>query len=243
MHHPGSALPATSADPEFELDLEAFDLVVFDCDGVIVDSEMLAAECLAELLTSSGRRTALGDVFERYLGRSMAVVAADFREAVGRPLPATFPAELAEALRRRFEAGLAPIAGIAEVLETLRRPFCLASSSGPERIALSLRLTGLDRHFEGRIFEASMVRQGKPAPDLFLLAAERMGADPVRTLVIEDSVSGVRAGKAAGMTVWGFTGGSHHAHMDGAALLAQAGADLVFRDMSRLKRNGTTPRR
>lgn len=224
----------------FDLKTE-FDLVVFDCDGVIVDSEMLAAECLASLLTTSGRATDLKDVFDRYLGRSMAVVAADYVEALGRPLPDSFAGEMAAALKVRFEAGLRPIEGIADVLEGLRIPFCLASSSGADRIELSLRLTGLSRHFEGRIFNAAMVKHGKPAPDLFLLAAAEMGADPNRTLVIEDSVSGVQAGKAAGMTVWGFTGGSHHAHLEGERLLRQAGADLVFRDMSRLTGAGTRP--
>jgi HAD superfamily hydrolase (TIGR01509 family) len=226
-------VPASRDDEPIEDVVASFDLVIFDCDGVLVDSEMLAADCLARLLTAHGRETDLQDVFARYLGRSMSAVASDYHQALGRPLPENFGADMAVELRRRFENDLKPISGIAAVLDRLAVPYCLASSSGPERIALSLRITGLDRYFAGRIFDASMVPHGKPAPDLFLHAAARMGAAPAGTLVIEDSGNGVRAGKAAGMTVWGFTGGSHHAFMDGEAELAAAGADRVFRDMSR----------
>jgi beta-phosphoglucomutase-like phosphatase (HAD superfamily) len=101
-----------------------------------------------------------------------------------------------------------------------------------DRVSFSLSLTGLAPHFDGRLYTSQMVERGKPAPDLFLYAAEKMQADPRRTLVIEDSVSGVTAGKAAGMTVWGFVGGSHYRQRDGKAMLAQAGADRVFARMA-----------
>jgi beta-phosphoglucomutase-like phosphatase (HAD superfamily) len=114
----------------------------------------------------------------------------------------------------------------------LQIPHCVASSSDIERVSLSLSLTGLAPHFETRLYTSQMVKHGKPAPDLFLHAAERMRADPRRTLVIEDSVSGVTAGKAAGMTVWGFVGGSHYRSRDGRAILLEAGADRVFERMA-----------
>jgi HAD superfamily hydrolase (TIGR01509 family) len=118
------------------------------------------------------------------------------------------------------------------VLEDLQIPHCVASSSDVDRVSFSLSLTGLAPHFDARLYTSQMVERGKPAPDLFLFAAEKMQADPQRTLVIEDSVSGVTAGKAAGMTVWGFVGGSHYRQRDGNAMLAQAGADRVFGRMA-----------
>jgi HAD superfamily hydrolase (TIGR01509 family) len=118
------------------------------------------------------------------------------------------------------------------VLADLQIPHCVASSSDVDRVSLSLALTGLAPHFDARLYTSQMVERGKPAPDLFLYAAEKMQADPRRTLVIEDSVSGVTAGKAAGMTVWGFVGGSHYRQRDGKAMLAQAGADRVFARMA-----------
>ena len=118
------------------------------------------------------------------------------------------------------------------VLEGLRIPHCVASSSDVDRVSFSLALTGLAPHFDTRLYTSQMVPRGKPAPDLFLYAAERMQVDPRRSLVIEDSVSGVKAGKAAGMTVWGFVGGSHYQSRDGKAILGEAGADRVFGRMA-----------
>jgi beta-phosphoglucomutase-like phosphatase (HAD superfamily) len=117
-------------------------------------------------------------------------------------------------------------------LRGLDAPFCVASSSDLERVEFSLALTGLAEFFAGKMFSAEMVRRGKPAPDLFLHATARMRADPRKALVVEDSVSGIEAAKAAGMTVWGFVGGSHYARRDGAALLKAAGADRVFDRMA-----------
>jgi HAD superfamily hydrolase (TIGR01509 family) len=124
------------------------------------------------------------------------------------------------------------------VLEGLQIPHCVASSSDADRVSFSLALTGLAPHFDNRLYTAQMVERGKPAPDLFLYAAEKMRTDPRRTLVIEDSVSGVAAGKAAGMTVWGFVGGSHYRSRDGEAILSQAGADRVFGRMADFWTNG-----
>jgi HAD superfamily hydrolase (TIGR01509 family) len=212
--------------------LAGFDLVIFDCDGVLVDSETIACQCLSELLTERGLKTSAADVFERYLGASLRTVAAEFVHATGRPLPKGFRTELWTRLASSLSVSLRQTPGIDSVLRALTTPFCLVSSSDPARINLSLKITGLTPFFAGRIFDSSMVAQGKPAPDLFLLAARKMRAAPSRTLVIEDSVNGVRGAKAAGMTVWGFLGGSHHLHLNGVTQLTDAGADRLFRSMT-----------
>lgn len=210
---------------------EPFDLIIFDCDGVLVDSELLAAECLAQLLTRHGMTTATDDVFGRFMGSSFGAVEQAFRRAMGRALPQGFEAEFMADLTRSISASLKPIKGVESVLAGLTIPFCVASSSPPQRITHSLAVTGLDR-YAMRIFYASMVARGKPEPDLFLHAAENMGAAPGRVLVLEDAVVGVAAAKAAGMTAWGFIGGSHYARRDGARLLGDAGADRILSDMA-----------
>jgi HAD superfamily hydrolase (TIGR01509 family) len=211
------------------------DLVIFDCDGVLVDSEVLSCTCLAEMLTAHGIAMSLDDVVERFLGRSFAAVPAYYRERTGRPLPESFARELRTLQRARFTAALLPMPHVAGVLASLDRPYCLASSSDGERIGISLAVTRLGHFFEGRIFSATMVERPKPAPDLFLLAAERMGVSPAATLVVEDSINGVLAGKAAGMTVWGFTGGSHYAGRDMTPALKAVGADRVFHSLAEFR--------
>jgi HAD superfamily hydrolase (TIGR01509 family) len=212
--------------------LPGFDLVIFDCDGVVVDSEVIACQCLSDLLTYSGLKTSAGDTFERYLGVSLATVGAEFLQATGRPLPESFRADLWNRLASSLSSSLKQIPGIHAVLDVLTTPFCLVSSSDRARIDISLKITALAPFFAGRIYDASMVAQSKPAPDLFLHAANQMRAVPSRTLVVEDSANGVRGAKAAGMTVWGFLGGSHWVHLDGATQLTEAGADRVFRSMA-----------
>ena len=203
------------------------DLVIFDCDGVLVDSEMLSCRCLTEVLATYGISLGLDQALDLFLGRSISAVFEHYR-ALGRTIPEQFSAELGAGVRTALVAALRPIEGVDSVLKDLQVPHCVASSSDIERVSLSLSLTGLAPHFETRLYTSQMVKRGKPAPDLFLHAAERMRADPRRTLVIEDSVSGVMAGKAAGMTVWGFVGGSHYRARDGKAILLEAGADRVF---------------
>ncbi len=209
-----------------------FDLIVFDCDGVLVDSEMLSCKCLSDLLRQYGYEVDLHGVFDQFLGRSFPVVEERYRVALGRPLEASFREAFRSALRERFTRDLRPIRRVSDVLEGLRTPFCVASSSDRDRLAFSLQLTNLSPFFGESVFSSDQVARGKPAPDLFLHAAERMGFDPSATLVVEDSIHGVRAGKAAGMVVWGFVGGSHHAERDGAEALLEAGADRIFRDMA-----------
>jgi HAD superfamily hydrolase (TIGR01509 family) len=207
------------------------DLIIFDCDGVLIDSEVLSCRCLSQVLARYGIHLGLDQALDLFLGRSTTAVV-DHYQALGRPIPEQFLTELRARVRAAFLAALCPIEGVSSVLQGLQIPHCVASSSDFDRVSFSLSLTGLAPHFDSRLYTAQMVERGKPAPDLFLYAAERMQADPRRTLVIEDSVSGVTAGKAAGMTVWGFVGGSHYQSRDGKAMLHQAGADRVFGRMA-----------
>jgi HAD superfamily hydrolase (TIGR01509 family) len=206
-------------------------LIIFDCDGVLVDSELLSCRCLCEALAGCGIDVGLEETLDLFLGRSLDAVLEHY-QGLGRSIPRQFPAELMVKVQETFRSALCPIDGIGSVLEGLKIPHCVASSSPLDRVSLSLSLTGLAGHFGDRLYTAQMVDRGKPAPDLFLYAARRMQADPSRTLVIEDSVSGVRAAKAAGMTVWGFVGGSHYRSRDGRASLRDAGADRVFARMA-----------
>jgi HAD superfamily hydrolase (TIGR01509 family) len=207
------------------------ELVIFDCDGVLVDSEVLSCQCLSEVLGHCGIELSTEDAIELFLGRSSAAVLHHYR-ADRRLVPETFLAELKARLLQRFRRALQPIPGVAALVSSLKTPFCVASSSDLERVSLSLALTGLAPHFGDRLYTAQMVVRGKPAPDLFLYAAAQMHAAPIRTLVVEDSVSGVIAAKAAGMTVWGFVGGSHYRSRDGRSTLCDAGADRVFDRMA-----------
>lgn len=207
------------------------DLIIFDCDGVLVDSEVLSCRCLSEVLAGHGIDLGLDQALDLFLGRSVTAVL-DHYQASGRLNPERFLTELRAEVRAAFLAALCPIEGVNSVLEGLQIPHCVASSSDVDRVSFSLSLTGLAPHFDARLYTSQMVERGKPAPDLFLYAADRMRADPRRTLVVEDSVSGVMAGKAAGMTVWGFVGGSHYQSRDGKAILSQAGADRVFGRMA-----------
>jgi len=207
------------------------DLIIFDCDGVLVDSELLSCRCLSRVLAGYGIDLGLDQALDLFLGRSLSAVREHY-EALGRSIPSRFAAELRAEIRAAFAASLCPVDGVSTVLEALEIPHCVASSSDVDRVSFSLGLTGLAPYFNHRLYTSQMVERGKPAPDLFLHAAESMGADPRRTLVIEDSVSGVAAGKAAGMTVWGFVGGSHYQSRDGKAMLCAAGADRVFGRMA-----------
>jgi HAD superfamily hydrolase (TIGR01509 family) len=207
------------------------DLIIFDCDGVLVDSELLSCQCLSEVLAEFGFELGVEQALELFLGRSTAAIGQYYRER-GEILPDDFLPRLKSRVLATFAGALQPIPGVDAVLSELKAQHCVASSSDIDRVSLSLNVTGLASHFDSRLYTAQMVKHGKPAPDLFLYAAEKMQADPSRALVIEDSVSGVLAAKAAGMTVWGFVGGSHYHGRDGRAILTAAGADRVFARMS-----------
>ncbi len=206
-------------------------LVVFDCDGTLVDSEPIASAVNAELLAARGVPLDAGEVLALFTGLSVRSTKALVAQLFGVQLDSAFDAEKARRLDTAFAAGLRPVPGMPELVGDLvaaGRPICVASSSTPERIETSLAITGLDRWFPPALrFSSVMVEAGKPAPDLFLLAAERLGADPGTCVVVEDSVHGVEAGVAAGMTVIGLTAGSHADSTLAARLLAAGASDLA----------------
>ncbi len=216
---------------ELTIPMADFDLIIFDCDGVLIDSEVLACTCLHQQLARHGIAMDVAAVMQRFLGRSIDEVSRHYQATLQRTMPDSFVHELRQHMRAAFEENLLAIPDVENLLQRLPGAYCLASSSDLDRVNFSLNLAGLSPYFEERVFTAGLVTHAKPAPDLFLLAADRMKAAPQRSLVIEDSISGVEAGKAAGMTVWGFVGGSHYAGRDGDALLRAAGADRVFQRM------------
>lgn len=185
------------------------DLIIFDCDGVLIDSEVISARMLIAELAKLGVKVDLPYVSRHFLGRSYPTVMATIRKDFGLDLPDDFEDAYRARLLMAFERELAVMPYVTEVIDRLQRPFCVATSSSPRRAELSLRLAGLADRVGARLFTSSMVARGKPAPDLFLHVASAMAVDPARCLVIEDSLTGVRAGLAAGMQVWRFTGGSH----------------------------------
>ncbi len=209
--------------------MTSFSLVIFDCDGVLVDSESIAARTLSRLLTRLGWAITAPEVTERFKGKSLADTVRLVEEHLGPSLPATWLYDLAMFTALDFAKDLRPIPGVRELLLNLQsqsRPFCLASQSTPERIELSLRLADLFSFFPNRFFSATQVERGKPFPDLYLLAAQVMKTRPADCLVIEDSPTGVVAGVNAGMTVWGYAGPGG----GNAEALAAAGAK-VFTSM------------
>jgi HAD superfamily hydrolase (TIGR01509 family) len=207
------------------------DLVIFDCDGVLVDSEIISFRVEAAALSAAGIAVTTEDLLKRFVGTSSASMYAVLAREHQLTLPADFEARTTERALACFDAELQPVEGIADLLAGLSALRCVASSSAPDRIRHSLRLAGILQHFEPHIFSAKQVTHGKPAPDLFLFAAERMGVAPKHCLVIEDSVAGVTAARAAGMSVLGFTGASHCLPGHGEKLGA-AGAQVVFGSMA-----------
>jgi len=186
-------------------------LVIFDCDGVLIDSEIISATALVEELARHGIAIEMSHVLEHFIGHPYPVVAGKIAAIVGAPLPASFESAYRTGLARRFEAELRPMPGILDVLDQLAVPYCAATSSGAERAHHSLRAAGLAERLGERVYTVSMVARPKPAPDLFLHAAAAMGVEPRHCLVIEDSNLGIAAAQAAGMQAWQFTGGSHYA--------------------------------
>lgn len=185
-----------------------FELVIFDCDGVLVDSEPLAAEAMKRVYARRGMVLEPENIAAG-VGMKQADILSLIGNATGHYLPDEALSELWPETRLVFGERLQPTPGVVDFLTRLDLPACVASSSTMERIAFSLSVTGLDRFFGEALFSSTMVARGKPAPDLFLHAAASMGADPSRCLVIEDSPYGVEGAKAAGMHVFGFAGGGH----------------------------------
>ncbi|WP_414689836.1 HAD family hydrolase [Nocardioides sp.] len=201
------------------------DLVIFDCDGVLVDSERLTTKVEARVLTELGWPMEQAEVVRRWMGRTSQAQLAEVSARLGSEAAARFDARTTDELHAAFETELEAIAGIPALLDHLDAhgiATCVASSGTHHRMSVTLRVTGLRERFEGRIYSGTEVVHGKPAPDLFLHAAAGMGVDPHRCVVVEDSVFGVQAGVAAGMRVYGFAGG-----LTPAAALADAGAEVV----------------
>jgi HAD superfamily hydrolase (TIGR01509 family) len=212
--------------------LEDVMLLIFDCDGVLVDSEPLSCRIDAETLTECGVPYTAEEVARDFTGVSVKDQITRIESERGIRLPDDFTERLNRTLFQRFETDLKPIEGVRDAILSFPFPRCVASSSIPERIALSLRVTGLLDLFDN-VFSSTQVARGKPAPDLFLHAASRMNTLPEECLVIEDSIAGVQAARAAGMRVIGFVGGSH-CGPGHAEKLRQAGAPVIIERMSDL---------
>ena len=208
-------------------------LLIFDCDGVLVDSEVIAQDTLRELMAVLGRPMAIDETIREFAGKSLADTIATAERLLGRPIPADVGHEFGERLLDRFRRHLKPIPGVRDAILALPYRRCVASSSSPERLHLSLAVTGLAPLFGEGVFSAVQVTNGKPAPDLYLLAARTLGETPEGCIVIEDTTLGVMAGRAAGMRVIGFCGAAH-ATPDLAEQLRHAGAALVLRSMHAL---------
>ncbi|TKW79397.1 MAG: HAD family hydrolase [Bradyrhizobium icense] len=209
------------------------DLVIFDCDGVLVDSEVISCRAHAATLTRHGYPITEEQVLHRFLGVSEREAREAIERETGRKLPDDFEEQIKVATLKFYAGDLKAIAGVADAIAAIDMPKCVASSGVPEKIRHGLECAGLYELLSPHIFSAVQVRRGKPAPDLFLYAAKEMGAAPERCLVIEDSIPGVTGAVAAGMTVLGFHGGSHCLPGHGEKL-RDAGAALLFDDMRQL---------
>ncbi|MBD3844352.1 HAD family hydrolase [Bosea sp. SSUT16] len=214
--------------------ISPFDLVILDCDGVLVDSEVISCRTLVDILSPFDPSYDLETVMRRYLGRPSYAVIQDYERMTGRPASVDFMRNWRAQLFAAFSSELQPVEGVRSAVEAFGSDYCVASSSDAERIEICLRKTDIWDLFEGRIFSTTRVRHGKPAPDLFLLAASERGVAPERCLVIEDSVSGVMAAKSAGMTAYGLAAGSHFAILDQRQALLAAGADRLFESWQEL---------
>ena len=203
-------------------------LVIFDCDGVLVESEHISVRTDAAVLAELGWPLSEDEIVERFVGRTHEYMVGEIEAQLGRPLAHDWEDRFAHLYRDAFEAELAPVDGVVEALDRITIPVCVASSGGHERLRYTLGLTGLYNRFEGRVFSASEVANGKPAPDLFLYAAERMGVEPASCAVVEDSRYGVEAARAAGMRAFGYGGGMTPAHR------LEGPSTVVFADMREL---------
>jgi HAD superfamily hydrolase (TIGR01509 family) len=210
--------------------------IIFDFDGVLADSEVLSNSVIADVVGELGVPTSLDDAYRTYMGKRLNDVIETIERVTGRKLPEDF----ADAYQRRtfdaFRAHLKPVGGAREFLAEWREvPNCIASSSSPERLALSLEVLDMAAFFEGRVFSASNVARGKPHPDIFLYAAKQLGIAPADCIVIEDSVGGVTAARAAGSTAIGFTAASH-IQPGHDTRLRDAGADHIATSFAELDR-------
>jgi len=206
-------------------------LIIFDCDGVLVDSELIASQMLSEHLSSMGIHMTATHCRNRFTGKSIQSVVEWVATHHSHALPSDFEETLKVRDRAAFVEHLKPIKGIHEVLKKITAATCVASSGSLDKIKLSLGICELENYFSGRLFSASQVSNGKPAPDLFLHAAKAINTKTADCIVIEDSVAGVTAAKKAGMVCFGFYGGSHALTDTYRNNLLSAGADQAFERM------------
>nr|ACN18077.1 putative phosphatase YieH [uncultured bacterium BLR5] len=206
--------------------MSQLDLVIFDCDGVLVDSELLTNTVFRDMLIDLGATVSLEDMFERFVGHSMAHCLELTRDLLGRDPPDDFVTDYRNRCLQVLKDHLQPVPGIKLALSQIELPMCVASSGDHDKMRTTLGLTGLLDHFEDRLFSVTQVARGKPAPDVFLFAASSMGLSPERAAVVEDTPVGVVAGIAAGMKVFGYAGRTPRQR------LLSAGASVVFDDMS-----------
>ena len=207
-----------------------FELVIFDCDGVLVDSERIAVRVEAEFLAELGWPLSQAEIVERFMGRTTEYMDEAIEAQLGSRLPGDWSDQFQRRYREAFAAELVPVDGVLDALDQIAVPTCVASSGSHDKLRFTLGHTGLYERFEGRIFSGYEVANGKPAPDLFLHAAARMGAGPARCAVVEDSLYGVLAARAAGMRVFGYAGGLTPADR------LEGEATVVFEDMRELPR-------
>jgi HAD superfamily hydrolase (TIGR01509 family) len=206
------------------------ELIIFDCDGVLVNSEPISIRVDAAVLAEVGLHLSEQEIIDRYVGRSPSVMRDAIEAHLGHPLSDDWAAHSRPRYAEAFERELEPIDGIVDALDAISAPTCVASSSEPDELVFKLKLTGLYDRFAGRIFSAVEVPNGKPAPDLFLHAAQQMGIDPGACAVVEDSQYGVQAARAAGMAAFGYTGSVTPARM------LEGPGTTVFDDMRQLPR-------
>ena len=209
-------------------------LLIFDCDGVLVDSEPVSNRVLAETMRDLGLDLTEAECYRLFLGRSFASLKTTLQETFARSLSDAQELAMRERLNELYKLELQPIEGIIAALGQIDIPHCVASSSQPERIRFSLELTGLSGYFGKDVYSATMVKRGKPAPDLFLHAAREMGHAPQDCLVIEDSPAGIEAAHSAGMRAFAFVGGSHAAAAGLAASVATRQPQCIFERMDEL---------
>lgn len=215
--------------------MDGFDLIIFDCDGVLVDSEIIAAEVESRLLTEAGYPIGVEEMGERFSGMTWRNILLTIEREAAIPLSASLLDKSEKLLDARLAAEVQVIDGVKAMLSRLRRPYCICSNSGSHRLDLMLTKVGLREIFTPYIFSAKDLGPDrvKPKPDIFLHAAKQFDADPARTLVVEDSVHGITGARAAGMRVVGFTGASH-TYPSHADRLTEAGAETVISRMSEL---------
>lgn len=207
--------------------MASIDLVIFDCDGVLVDSELITNTVFANMLNEFGISVTLEDMFEKFVGHSMSYCLDLIEDLLGKEVPEGFVQNFTDRNAIALNKDLKAVDGIKEVLNQLIIPYCVASSGTHEKMQMTLGITNLLSYFEGKIFSVTEVKRGKPYPDVFLYAAEKMGVEPSKCAVVEDTPIGAKAGIAAGMKVFGY------AKLMSAHKLEQEGA-IIFRDMQQL---------